>query len=205
MSTRPPGPDTDARASNWRYAIPAEPARALVLDPGGASIDSALSGPALEAVVVPDLGACLEHLGAGPDPGRTAEHLLEDLCSRVAPGGWMCVAFANPWYPARPLARGSLALWTARRVLSRSGMTLESTYVGLPDHRHPALLVPVDRPAELDHVLRRMVPTYVSPGVPLPRLSRRVMAILRAAAARTPQRLRVPLLPGYLLVARRPS
>jgi hypothetical protein len=205
MSTEPPGPDTDARASNWRYVVPSQPAQPLVLDAGGAGIDSALSGQAWEAVVVTDLGAWVNRPGAKPTPMPTVKHLLEDLCAQVAPGGWMCVGFANPWYPAGPLARGSLALRTARRVLSKAGMTLEATYVGLPDHRHPALLVPAARPAELDHVLRRMLPTYVPRGVPLPRLSRRVMAILRAAAARTPQRLRLALLPGYLLLARRPS
>lgn len=205
MSVQPPGHPIDARASNWRYVLPSQTARAVVVEPGGTSMDRALSGPALAAVVVPDLGAWVHRRGAGPGRRPTARHLLEDLCGQVAPGGWMCVGFANPWYPARPLGRGSLALPTARGVLSRTGMTLESTYVGLPDHRHPALLVPAGRPAELDHVLRRMLPTYLPPGVPLPRLSRRVMAVLRGAAARTPQRWRVALLPGYLLLARRPS
>jgi hypothetical protein len=65
------------------------------------------------------------------------------------------------------------------------------------------VLVPVDRPSELDHVLRRMLLTYVPSGTPLPGLSRRVLSALRTSAAAAPHPLRLRLLPGYLVVARR--
>jgi hypothetical protein len=197
--------DLDARASNWRYVVPSEPTVALLAAPGGVSVETVLSGPEQDALVAPDLGGWSDRTSPRPGPALAAGQLLEALCGRVAPGGWLCVGFANRWYLARPLARGSLSLGAARRVLARTGLTAAVTYVALPDHRHPALLVPADRAAELDHVLHRMLLTYVPNGAPLPRLSRRVLAALRAAAVRAPHRLRVRLLPGYLLVARRPS
>ena len=203
--TTVPAPDPDARASNWRYVVPSKPAVALLVAPGAAGVETVRSGPAQDALVAPDLGAWSDRSSHGPGPALAAGQMLEALCGQVAPGGWLCVGFANRWYPAGPLVRGSLGLGAARRVLARTGLTGAVTYVALPDHRHPALLVPADRAAELDHVLHRMLLTYVPSGAPMPRLTRRLLAALRGAAARTPHRLRVRLLPGYLIVAWRPS
>ena len=107
--------------------------------------------------------------------------------------------------PAAAFARGSLGLGTVHRVLDGNGLAVTATYVALPDHRHPALLVPGERAAELDHVLGRMLVTYVPADQRFPGLTRRALSALRAAALRTPHRLRRRLLPGYVVVARRPS
>ncbi len=200
-----PAPATlDARASNWRFAVPAEPAEPVVLGPDGVAPDEALAGPPLDAVVAPDLAAWDRAPGTGSGPARRPRVLLAALCTRTAPGGWLCVGFANRWYAGRPLAGGSLGLDQVRRDMARHGLTVAGTYVALPDHRHPALLVPAQRPAELDHVLRRMLVTYVPGSVPFPRLTRQTLSTLRTVAVRTPHPVRLRLLPGYFVVARRP-
>ncbi len=190
----------DARTSNWRFVVPAAPPAPVVVGAGGMPAGEVLGGPALPAVVAPDL--------AGPDDGTGTVHspveLLAALCARTAPGGWICVGFANRWYARAPFARRSLGLDRVRREMVRNGLVVVATYVALPDHRHPALLVPAQRPAELDHVLRRMLVTYVPPSAPFPRLARRVLSILRAVAVRTPNAVRLRVLPGYFVVAGRP-
>jgi hypothetical protein len=190
----------DARASNWSFAVPSEPAAPLVLVPGGRWPDEALAGPPLPAVVAPDLAGWDRVTGPAPRPAQ----LLAALCARTAPGGWLCVGFANRWYAGGPLAGGSLGLDQVRRAMARHGLTDTATYIALPDHRHPALLVPARRPAELDHVLRRMLMTYVPASAPFPRLARRTLSALRAVAVRTPHPVRLRLLPGYFVVGRRP-
>ena len=129
---------------------------------------------------------------------------LAALSTHIAPDGWLCVGFANRWYAAHPFAAGSLGLRAVRREIRRHGLTVESEYLALPDHRHPALLVPSRRSAELDHVLSRMPVTFVPGTWPFPRLARRTLSVLRAIAVRTPHPARVQLVPGYLVVARRP-
>ncbi len=189
----------DARTSNWRFVVPSGPAP-VVVGAAGVPTDEVLGGPALAAVVAPDLGRPDEGSGIGPSPAD----LLAALCARTAPGGWICVGFANRWYARAPFARRSLGLDRVHREMVRNGLTVATTYVALPDHRHPALLVPAQRSAELDHVLRRMLVTYVPPSAPFPRLARRVLSVLRAVAVRTPHPVRLRFLPGYFVVARRP-
>jgi hypothetical protein len=182
----------DARAWNWRNVVPAEPTP-LVVAAGHASLAQVLDGPPADAVVVPDLGGW-------PDRGRA---VLAAVCSHVRMDGWVCVGFANRWYPAAPLASGAMGLHDVHRTVDRCGLTVTATYIALPDHRHPAVFVPAEHRAELDHVLRRMLVTYVPGDSSFPRLTRRAMSVLRTAALHSPHGLRRDLLPGYLVLARR--
>jgi hypothetical protein len=194
---------SDARASNWRYVVPCSPAP-LVVGPDGVPLAQVLAGVALDGVVVPDLAARDPAHGTGPRPAGGSRAVLAALCAQTAPGGWLCVAFGNRWNAARPCRPGSLGLGAARRVIRRCGLSVVDTYVALPDHRHPAMLVPGERAAELDHVLRCMLVTYVPGDAPFPRLARHALGAMRSVAMRTPHPVRLRVLPGYLVLARRP-
>src|SRR5438105_4122771 len=144
-------PAIDGRASNWRYVVPTDAGDPVVVGPGGASLDEVVAGPRLPAVVLPDLGSAVRAPRVAAQP-RGARELLARLCAQVAPGGWFAVGFANRWYAARPLSRGSLGLAAARRGLRDAGLDACEAYIALPDHERPALLVPADHRSELDHV-----------------------------------------------------
>ena len=161
---------TDVRSTNWRYVVPGEPTGPVVVGADSMSLSAVLAGPPVGALAVPDLGMWAAQSGAGRHRCLRARRVLADLCSQVAPGGWVCVGFANRWYPAAAFARGSLGLGTVHRVLDGNGLAVTATYVALPDHRHPALLVPGERGAELDHRRgpaarhRSRSPACVKPG-----------------------------------------
>lgn len=202
----------DARALNWRFVVPDEPVGLLLLPVGDETTDTALVArrheirPAfpregtVPAVAVADLPGWTRHGGR-----RESARLLEQLCAAVAPGGWLCVGFANARYPGSPRWRRSLRLRAVRRVLRRSGMGAPEVYACLPDHRRPGLLVPVQRAAELDHVLSRLFLTYVPDGAAWLRLRRHALSLMRGSAAAAPHRVRAAFVPGYCLVSRRPS
>lgn len=205
-------PVVDARTLNWRFVVPDEPEgllllpvggerleSAVVAEPGPQGLASALANGPYPAVAALDLGGWAARGGQGL-PGR----LLARLCSAVAPAGWLCVGFANPWYPGAPARTGSLAPRTALRVLRRGGLTGAEVYLALPSQRRPALLVPAARPAELGHVLDRLFFPYVPAELRLAMTRRELLAALRRGAAVAPHGLRIRLAPAYCVVARRP-
>jgi hypothetical protein len=203
----------DARTLNWRFVVPDEPqgllllavqgehvASAVVVQPGSTALEGALGDGPYPAVVAPDLG----DWAARGRPGW-AGRLLVRLCGAVAPGGWLCVGFANAWYPGAPARPGSLGLRTAVRTLGRAGLSEVEVYLALPSQRRPAFLVPAARPAELGHVLDRLFFTYVPAEQPWAMARRELLAALRRGAARTPHGIRTRLAPAYCVVARRPA
>jgi hypothetical protein len=203
----------DARTLNWRFVVPDEPAGLLLLpvddeltssgvtarrpDTGTFAAPPANSVP---AVVVPDLPSWADRGGR-----RDSARLLGELCTAVQPGGWVCVGFANARYPGSPRRRGSLRLESVRRVLRRAGMSEPVVYTCLPDHRSPALLVPVQRSAELQFVLRHVFLTYLPGDATFPQLRRHVLALMQRAALAAPHEMRRAFLPAYCVVARRPQ
>lgn len=204
--------DVDARVLNWRFVVPDEPEGLLLLPANGERLPSAVTaeprpdglasalhrGP-YPAIAVPDLGAWTAgHRRAAAGP------LLARLCAAVAPAGWLCVGFANAWYPGAPARRGSLGVRTALGILRRSGLSELEVFLALPSQRRPALLVPAARDAELDHVLGRLFLTYVPADSPWPMLRRRVLAVLRRGALVAPHSIRVQLAPAFCVIARRP-
>jgi hypothetical protein len=204
---------TDARTLNWRFVVPGEPPGLLLLPVDDESTDTSvraaddlddLLGGApragFPAVVAADLPAWTGHGGR-----RESARLLARLCDAVAPGGWVCVGFANPRYPGSAWQRAPLRLGAVRRVLGRSGIRNPRIYGCLPGHRHPGLLVPLDRAAELDYVLRTLFFTYTPADASWPRLRRRVLGLLRHGLIAAPHRLRRALVPGYLVVGERPA
>ena len=198
---------TDARALNWRFVVPGEPSGLLLLPVGDESMDGSvhasgdvvdnLEGACFPAVVATDLPAWTARGGR-----RESATLLTRLCDSVAPGGWVCVGFANSRYPAA-WSRASMGLGAVRRVLARSGFRDARVYACLPGHRHPGLLVPLDRRAELDFVLRSLFFTYTPPDASWPRLRRRVLGLLHRGFVASPHWLRRAMVPGYLVVSER--
>lgn len=201
--------EVDARLLNWRFVVPGEPDGLLLLPAGtetlpGAAMPAhgALASMLLDrrypAVAVPDLAAWVP-------PGRPAEasRLLATLAAAVAPGGWLCAGFPNRWYPAGPLRAGSTSLSAALRAVSRAGLTGTEVYAALPDQRRAAFLVPLARPAEMDHMLRVLFETSFPSGGRGAVAIRRILSILRRAALAAP-RARRHLVPAYYLVAQRP-
>jgi hypothetical protein len=202
---------TDARRLNWRFVVPdARPG--LLLPVGDEQVEGwarARRGPdgrpdlpprdSVGAVAVGDLAAWTRR------PGRagTAD-LLHELCAAVEPGGWVCLGFGNARFPLARRGR-SASLPAVRRALAHAGMAPPAVYACLPHHRSPAMIVPLERRQELDHVLDRLFLTYAPAGSSFPRLRRRLLAGLRAATRAAPHRLRAAAVPGYLLVARRPA
>lgn len=193
------GVSADARTSNWRFAVPSDPVAPVVVGLDGLPLDQVLAGGPLGAVFASDLAAWVR-----PGAGTSPRDALTALCARTAAGGWLAVGFANRWYPVRPKSARALGLGSVRQAMARAGLTPVGTYLAFPDHLRPALLVPAQRAAELDHVLARMPVTFVPGTWPLPRLARRTLSVLRAVALHTPHPIRARLAPGYLVVARRP-
>jgi hypothetical protein len=203
------GAEVDARLLNWRFLVPREPEGLLLLPAGGEALPGAvaaardrLGSPVLDgrypAVAAADLAAW-----ASRRQQAVTMRLLASLAAVVAPGGWLCVGFPNRWYPAAPARAGSLSLTAAIRTLQRSGMTAPEVYAALPDQRRPAFLVPLARPAEMDHMLRVLFETTVPAGGRGAITLRRVLSALRRAALAAPQTRRY-LVPAYYLIARRP-
>ncbi|RPF38096.1 hypothetical protein [Streptomyces sp. TLI_185] len=205
MSTEP-----DARLLNWRFVVPGEPAGLLLLpatterlpgavSPGRAALAVALRNRRYPAVATPDLAAwVLRHRP------RAAHRMLTDMATAVAPGGWLCVGFPNRWYPAAPLRPGSLSLTAALRATRRAGLTGAAVYAALPDQRRAAFLVPMARPAEMDHTLSVLFDTSFPSGGRGAVAFRRILTVLRRVALAAP-RARRRLMPAYYVVARRPT
>jgi hypothetical protein len=201
--------DLDARLLNWRFVVPSEPDGLLLLPadsetlPGAITIErDVLTHPLPErrypAVAVPDLAAWVPH-------GRRneASRLLTTLAAAVAPGGWLCVGFPNRWYAAAPLRAGSLSLPAALGAVRRAGLGGPEVYAALPDQRKAAFLVPLARPAEMDHMLRVLFETSFPSGGRGAITFRRILSVLRRAACAAP-RARRHLMPAYYMIAQRP-
>jgi hypothetical protein len=201
--------DVDARLLNWRFVVPGEPEGLLLLPAGAETLPGSVTpkGNALAptllarrypAVAAPDLAAWV------PQGRRAgASRLLADLAAAVAPGGWLCVGFPNRWYPAAPLQAGSLSLPAALGAMRRAGLTMAEVYAALPDQRRAAFLVPLARPAEMDHMLRVLFETSFPAGGRGAVAVRRILSILRRMALAAP-RARRYLVPAYYLVAGKP-
>ncbi len=198
--------EVDARVLNWRFIVPDEPAGMLLLPADGETLPAAVTPErdALKrmlldrrypAVAVPDLAAWVSQ-------GRPSR-LLAALAAAVAPGGWLCAGFPNRWYPAAPLRAGSLSLTAALGVMRRAGLTGAEVYAALPDQRRAAFLVPLARPAEMDHMLRTLFETSFPASGRGALAGRRILAILRRVALATP-RARRHVVPAYYLVAGKP-
>ncbi len=187
----------DARALNWRFVLPSEPADPVVLDLAAAELygrlADALTGAPWPAIVVPDLAAWT----AGKSP-RTALH---ELAEGIAPGGWLCVGFRNRWLPGT--AQGAMGVRAATSALRNAGLHLESVYLPLPDHRQPAFLVDAQTRSQLDYVFRHTFLSYLPGGSVWARLGRRLLVVARIVAIRVPHPVRVRLAPAYFVIARR--
>jgi len=204
MTTEP-----DARLLNWRFVAPSQPPELLLLSADGETVPGALTPdrdvfdhplPALRypAIAIPDLAAWLpRRRPAG------AARLLAGLAAAVAPGGWLCAGFANSWYPVVPLRPGSLSCARALRTVRRAGLTRTELYAALPGPRRAAFLVPLARPAEMDHMLRVLFETSYPGRGRGAAAARRMLSLLRRAALTAPHARR-RLVPAYYLVARRP-
>jgi hypothetical protein len=202
--------DADARLLNWRFLVPPEPPGLLLLPAAGETVpgavipepdllDRLLPAGRYPAIAIPDLAAWLPRRRRGSQPAR----LLAGLAAAVAPGGWLCAGFANSLYPAAPLRPGSLSCARALRTIARAGLTQPELYAALPGPRRAAYLVPLTRPAELDHMLRVLFETSSPPPGRGAAASRRILALMRQAALAAP-RARRHLMPAYYLIARRP-
>jgi hypothetical protein len=200
----------DARLLNWRFIVPGEPPGLLLLAADGETIPGAvmpgrgvlpgrLQDGRYPAIAIPDLAAWVPQR----QPGAAAR-LLATLAVAVAPGGWLCAGFPNRWYPAAPMRSGSLSLTAALGVVSRAGLTRPEVYAALPDQRRAAFLVPLARPAEMDHMLRALFETSFPSGGRGTIVFRRILAAGRRVALATP-RARRHLVPAYYLVAGKPQ
>jgi hypothetical protein len=198
----------DARLLNWRFVVPGEPEGLLLLAADGETLPGAVAprgAPATKlpdghypAIAIPDLAAWVPERRP-----RAAAHLLAMLAAAVAPGGWLCAGFPNRWYPAAPMRSGSLSLVAALGTVRRAGLTGVEVYAALPDQRRAAFLVPLARPAEMDHMLRVLFETSFPSGGRGALAFRRILAAGRRAALATP-RARRHLVPAYYLVAGKP-
>ncbi|HLW18239.1 MAG TPA: hypothetical protein VKV69_12870, partial [Actinomycetota bacterium] len=166
MLTDPDAQTFDARALNWRFVTPSEPAGMLLLPAEDEWIPWAVTpfGTA---------GALAEAFRTGPYPGvaipdvhrwaRIADSdavtLLDAAAGAVAPGGWLYAGFANPWYPLRAI-RGSLRIGKALDVIRRCGLSSPDVYFVFPDQRRPAYLMPRDGRVELEFFLDRFFVPY---------------------------------------------
>jgi hypothetical protein len=200
----------DARSTTWQFVAPADAAELLVLadaddSPAGAT---AITGDELPwhlrpegwaAVAAPDLGA----VTANSSRHETLA-LLDLLAEQVAPRGWLLVGVANTRYPGGRTGGGALSLGQLRRAVHRAGLHLETLYLALPDHRHPAALAAARPAAALDQLLLRLPTTYVGSASRWARTRRGLRTMMAWAAGAAPHPLRVWLAPGYILIARRP-
>lgn len=199
----------DARLLNWRFLVPSEPPGLLLLAADGETVPGAVSGePSLldhplpagryPAIAIPDLAAWVPRQRTA----SRASRLLAGLAAAVAPGGWLCAGFANSCYPIAPLRPGSLSCARALRVIRRAGLTQPELYAALPGQRRAAYLVPLARPAEMDHMLRVLFETSSPSQGRGAAASRRLQSAARLAALAAP-RARRHLMPAYYLIARR--
>ena len=207
MAERP-----DARAMNWRFVVPSEPAGLLLLPTDGERVPGAVvparTARALEevlargpfpAVAVPDLGPWARVLGS-------PSALVRRLAGAVDRGGWLYAGFANALFPGRPFARGSLRPGSVRGSLAATGPWSVERYFPLPDQRRPAFLVPAARREEMDYLLRNLFVPYPETGPPwAARAVRRALVTMRRAALALPAGPRVRLAPAIAILARRSS
>jgi hypothetical protein len=202
--------ETDARLLNWRFVVPDEPGRLLLLpadgeDPAGAvtpndtnGLDSVIGMGPYDGVAVPDVGRWGSMSGAGG-----SANLLRQLAAQVADGGWLYVGFANPLYPLRR-GHGSLSLTKALRVLDAAGLDRVDVFLALPDERCPAYLIPRNDRAALDFFLKRLFLPY--PGAARGwrgRATQQLMSALRRLALVGPHRARTRFAPAFGIVAGR--
>jgi hypothetical protein len=200
----------DARALNWRYVVPGEPAGLLLLpiddervegavippnDP--AAVREAMQRGPYPAIAAPDLSRW-----AHADPSGIRE-LLRSLAAAVVPGGWLYVGFPNADSPTRRPRNGGFTLRGARRVLRRAGIQQIETYLPFPDQRCPAYLVSAQGSAGLEYFLRHLAFPFTSGEGNHRELRRRLLRVARRAALLAPHRVRVRLAPAVALVARR--
>jgi hypothetical protein len=211
MLTDPDAHVFDARALNWRFVTPTEPAGMLLLPAENESIPWAVTpfGTA---------GALAEAFRTGPYPGvaipdihrwaRIADSepvtLLDAAAEAVAPGGWLYAGFANPWYPLRTTP-GSLRLGKALDIVRRGGLSSPDVYLVFPDQRRPAYLLPREGGAELEFFLDRFFLPYADGDGARATITRMLLPIARRAALRMPHAVRASLAPAFAVVARRPS
>lgn len=214
--------DVDARALNWRFVLPDEPLAGWLLLP--ASGAAAGSDPLLAALIAPEttvpqptaagLAAALARgpypAVAAPDLGvwsglahQPAGALLADLCAAVAPGGWLLAGFHARWASLAAGPGTGLSASAVRGTLRAGGLPDARLYLPLPGLTQPAFLVPEDRSAELDHVLRRHFIAYAPGGSLRSAARRRAMLAARALALRAPRVVRTGLAPAHYVVARR--
>jgi hypothetical protein len=199
----------DARSMTWQFVAPNDgaqlfafaapddcPEDAITIAP--AELRRHVGQAAWPAVAAPDLAAVVAEAGAG-DAAAT----LELLGRQVAPGGWLLFGVANAWYPAR--RAGALSLARLRRAVGRAGLHVESVYLAMPDHHHPAVLTAARPAGALDQVLYRLPTTYVGNTGRGTGARRRARMLMVACAGAAPHALRVRFAPGYLVVARRPA
>lgn len=192
-------PADDARSLNWRFVVPEEPSVAAVFDaPEGTDPDDTTGfGVGQRAVVVPDVAAWSRR--------RPAATTVQAAATSVASGGWLCISFANRWFPSAEPSRRRLTLRRALKALSSAGLDVCQVYLTLPDHRRPAMLVDSANPSQLDYVFRHVFLTYLPGNSFVVRATRRALAFARPLALRVPHSARVMLAPGYCIVARRAS
>lgn len=202
--------EMDARLLNWRFVVPGEPEGLLLLQADTETLPGAVT-PARDtlaqtlleqhypAVAVPDLATWVPH---GERIG--VSRLLTALAAAVAPGGWLCVGFPNRWYAAAPLRAGSLSLPAALGAVHRAGLTGVEVYAALPDQRRAAFLVPLARPAEMNHMLRVLFETSFPSSGRGAVAFRRILSVLRRAACAAPHARR-HFMPAYYLIAWRPQ
>jgi len=200
----------DARALNWRFIAPPEPAGMLLLpveaervesaaipDPSAPSLEDALRGRTYPAVVVGDVGRWARI-------GRSSASLFLYLAAEaVAPGGWLYAGFSNPLYPLRRRG-GGIRAKSAARIVSAAGMVESTLYLALPDHRRPAYIVPRAGRRELEFILRRLFVPFDGTGSSAG-LTHSLLPFARRVALIAPQGIRASFAPSFALVARRPG
>jgi hypothetical protein len=201
----------DARLLNWQFVVPPDASELLLLaDPADApreAITVAVGGLAdhlrssgWPAIVAPDLGRWRIDGGAAGVAG-----LLATLAGQVKPGGWLAFGISNAWYPGSLRSVDALGLSRISRILHGAGLRIDELYLALPDHRHPAVLAAADPRTALNLVLDRRPTTYVPEGGRWPRLHRKMRRVLGAVAGIAPHWFRIRLVPGFVIVARRPT
>lgn len=210
----------DHRLLNWRFVVPSLPdgllllpaadeagevPAAVVCDPGLA----ALRARTYPAVVVADLGRWSGGEAGQGDPGRGhggGRELLLRAAEAVAPGGWLYVSFANPWYPLRSHGGAALTLAAAGRVLRDAGLRPSSAWLAFPDQRTTAYLVPARGGPELEYFMRTFFFPYATgQSARKARIKQRALTLMRGAALLAPARLRPRFAPAFAVVAERPA
>lgn len=200
---------TDARTTNWRYVVPTTGASLLLLPIDGEEVPAArvpvasleglreaiADGP-YAAVVAGDVSRWSRRLGL------SSTALVAVLADVVAPGGYLYIGYPGRLYPLHVVSRGAVVPWRAAATVRRQGLQPVTAYLAMPSASRPALLVPVDQPAELDYVLQNLSFPYAPSSRPLVgRLRQALVTWMQKAAMRSPHRLRVLCSPGHGLLA----